>query len=106
MAMRTPTPKDVLYAWHNAAIRGLKPQTTMEPQAGFFLTRFMPRGAPIPASIYMRQDIDPETGELCNDEIMCAEILGERTDPEETWLRCARRPICRLYYQHLLGKLL
>jgi hypothetical protein len=84
----------------------LRPPITMTPECGFFVTRFVPRGSPIPASIYMRQDIDPDTGELMSDEVLCAEILGDALDVEECWLRCAKRPICRLCYNQLLGRLM
>jgi hypothetical protein len=104
--MRRPTPRSVLYDWHARALRGEKVRYTHDPEAGWFVTRFVPRGAPIPASIWLEQDIDPETGELLGDEVWRAEILGESRDPEETWMRCAKRPICKLYYDQLLARLM
>ena len=104
--MRVPTPKAELYRWHERAIRGEKVAYHHTPECGFFVTRFVPRGSPIPASISMRQVIDPVTGELMEDETLEAEILGEPRDPDEVWMRTAKRPICRLYYLELLGKLM
>lgn len=88
------------------ALRGEKVKYHLDPEAGWFVTRFIPRGAPIPASIWLEQPIDTETGELFGDERWRAEILGEERDPEETWLRCAKRPICKLYYDQLLSRLM
>jgi hypothetical protein len=104
--MRSPTPPHVLYDWHSRWLRGEKVQYTHDPECGWFVTRYVPRGAPIPASIYMQQDIDPNTGELLTDEVLKAEILGEYLDPEEAWLRLAKRPICKLYYMDLLRRLM
>jgi len=104
--MRNPTPHSVLYDWHMRAIRGEKVRYTHAPECGWFVTRYIPRGAPIPASIYMEQPTDPETGELIGDEVFRAEILGAPMDAEEAWLRLAKRPICRLYYLELVGRLM
>ncbi len=53
----------------------------------------------IPASIYLEQQTDPETGELVADEVLRAEIAGEPVeDVEEAWLMFAKRPCCRGEY--------
>ncbi len=104
--MRQPTPREDLYYWHGLALRGLQPPITMEPEAGWFVTRFSLKGGPIPASIWLEQPIDAETGELIGPEKWRAEILGEEMDPEEVWMKCAKRPVCRSFYLELLGKLL
>lgn len=79
---------------------------THDPECGYFATRFSLKGGTIPASIYMDQPVDIETGELTGDETLKAEILGETVDPEEAWLRLAKRPICKEFYLELMGKLI
>lgn len=102
--MRTPTPRDQIYLWHSKAIRGERvPIHESDPQAGYYLTRLVARGALVPGSIWLHQVIDPETGQLAEDERYRAEILGEEVEPNDAWLWLARRPICKLFYMEKLG---
>jgi hypothetical protein len=75
------------------------------PQAGYFLTRLVARGAYVPGSIWLEQQVCPETGELLADEVYRAEILGEEVDANEAWLWLSKRPICRLFYLEKLGSI-
>jgi hypothetical protein len=104
--MRTPTPHDQAYAWHSRAIRGEKVSIHEgDPQCGFFLAKSDTRLRYVPASIYLEQSIDPDTGELMADEVIRAEVMGEvQEDAGDAWLHLARRPICRLFYQQKLAE--
>lgn len=117
--MRTPTPRSELFRWHEAALRGEKALYHDEPQCGFYLTsaagddrvvwsgtKRLRRGKLLPASIWMDQPTDSETGELVSDERWRAEIAGTDRDPYETFMRCGKRPICRWYYMQLLSRLI
>ncbi len=102
--MRRPTPRDVAWDWHSRALRGEKvPIHDSTPQCGYYLTRLVARGAYVPGSIWLEQIIDPETGELLEDERYRAEILGEEVEPNDAWLWLSKRPICRLFYLEKLG---
>lgn len=89
--MRTPTPKAVLYAWYNervaagAAADALAPFVN-DPQCGFYKRQLVKGGPFVPARIFMDREVDPGTGELLSDEILCCEVLGEDRDPETEWL--------------------
>lgn len=102
--MRKPTPHDIVWDWHRRAIRGERvPIHDSTPQAGFFLTRLVARGALVPGSIWLEQIVCPETGELLQDERYRAEILGEEVEPNDAWPWLAKRPICKLFYMEKLG---
>lgn len=104
--MRAPTPREQVYAWHSAALRGERPPIHEgEPHAGWFLTRLQARGAYVPGSIWLEQPTDPETGELTADETYRAEILGQPQDAHDAWLWLAKRPICRLFYLQRLTEI-
>lgn len=103
--MRQPTPHEVLYRWHHAAVAGECPPTHMEPECGYFLARRELRGQFIPASIYMDQPTD-EDGELTGDETMRCEIGGQPCDPGENWPWLAKRPTCRLEYNRRLAAMM
>lgn len=103
---RTPTPREQVYAWHRAALNGLRPPIHEgHPEAGWFLTRLQARGAYVPGSIWLEQPTDPDTGELVGDETYRAEILGEEQDAGDAWLFLSKRPICRLFYNQRLREL-
>lgn len=105
--MRKPTPREEVYSWHARAIRGERmPIHDSTPQAGFYLTRLVARGALVPGSIWLEQIVDPDTGELMSDERYRAEILGEEVDANEAWTWLAGRPICKLFYMEKLGSLI
>lgn len=93
--MRRSTPRAALYAWHAAALRGEDPDVfAEEPQCGWFLTRLVRDGPQVPVRIWCEQVLDPDTGELAEDERLVAQIGDEReTDAGRVWLRVARHPI-------------
>lgn len=114
---RLPTPKDAVYRWHAAAMRGEKPPVhESEPQCGWFVRSFSDRGLLYPAMICMDQEIDEETGELLSDErLRCVvarpgdgwpTIAGHEVDPYEEWVYLAKRPIAREEYHILMQQVL
>ena len=48
------------------------------PMPGWYRTRFVKGGPPVPIKIWCERDIDMATGELLNPERICYEIDGER----------------------------
>lgn len=85
--MRQPSTFSALYRWHSAAIAGeCPPIHDGEPQAGYYKRRMVKGGPWIPARIFVEREIDPETGELASDEVLCIEVDGtRRRDPCEHW---------------------
>ena len=88
------------YAWHRAALAGEKPQITSEPQCGWFLRRFIRFGPQVPCRIWLEQKVDPETGELTEDAVLCCDIDGRPADPEEQWSYLAGDPITEKEFEH------
>lgn len=101
-----PTPREDVYRWHSAALRGERPPIhDSTPHAGWYLARLVNRGALLPGSIWLLQPTDPETGELIGDEEFRAELLGEPWEPNDAWLWFSKRPCCRLFYNQRLREL-
>lgn len=88
--MREPI-KDPL-AWHRAAIAGEKPQITSEAQCGWFRRRLVRLGPWVGAKIWLDQKTD-ETGELTEDAVLCCDVDGRPSDPEDQWSYLAGQPI-------------
>jgi hypothetical protein len=99
--MRQPSTEDQLFAWWRDALAGLNPpRHDGHPQCGWYRTRLKP-GAPwVPARIWCEREIDPETGELTEDERFVCEVDGERRDAARVWLHL--KPISELQYDALL----
>ena len=57
---------------------GMSPSHDWEPPCGWFRTRFVKGGPPVPVRITIDRDIDPATGELTRDETFIYEIDGQR----------------------------
>lgn len=94
------------YFWHRSALAGKSPPIhDGEPQPGWYVKRVQDKGPLLPASIYIAQEIDPETGELLGDEEMRAELAGVPCDPDEQWLWFATRPISQEEYLSLMAEL-
>lgn len=92
--IRQPTPYAALYAWHRAALRGERPGVQEgEPQCGWFRRRMVRGGPWVGARIWCRQIIDPETGELTEDETLHCEVAGQRRDPVDEFMWLANNPI-------------
>ncbi len=77
--------------------------TTTTPECGFFVVKM--NGTMIPASILWEGPTD-ENGDPCGDEVMVCEIGGQPCDPEDQWLRLARRPVSREEYSMWLDKMM
>lgn len=86
--MREPSSSEARWAWWEAAVSGLNPpRYENEPQVGFYKVRRWPR-LPywLPARIWIADGpVDPDTGELLDDEWIFAEIDGERKNPLKVW---------------------
>jgi hypothetical protein len=84
--IRQPTPEAVLYAFHTramggavtdpAALRHLAQRHDEDVEPGWYRTVLRKGGPTVPVLIWMRQQTDPETGELTEPEALCAEIGG------------------------------
>ncbi len=109
--IRQPSSLLELYAWHNAALAarasglacGLAVHAD-EPQCGWYRTRRVRGGPWIPARIFLERTIDPETGELADDERLVCEVGGVRRDPWAAWQSLAKRPITRAEYDRLVAE--
>lgn len=75
------------------------------PLPGFYQTRAVRNGPWLPAIIWTEPgDVDPETGELMSDDVLCCMINGRRVDPYERWTWLAGHPISADQYFALLGQ--
>lgn len=102
--MRMPTPKSVLFAWWEAALRGERPPVFEdEPRCGWFRRRFVTGGAWVPGSIRCVQILDPETGELAEPERLVCEVGGVEANIAHQWERLASNPITREAYDSLVA---
>lgn len=100
------------YAWHAAAMAGLKPPVHSDPECGWFLRYTGTDGKEmnyerhyLPASVYWERQIDPETGEILGDDILRCDIGGVFVDPEAAWISIAKRPISEDEYMTRLSAL-
>ncbi len=100
--MRRPTPSHELYAWYEKALRGeVVPMHEMEPHPGFYRRRLVKGGPWVPASIWMDQPTDPETGELTGPEELRAEVNGVPEDPALVWTYVCANPISETEYRFM-----
>lgn len=106
--MRQPSSPEAKWAWWEASVDGLAPEThESDPQAGFFAVRKFRygewvRGPMVPARIWWEPgEIDPETGELVSDERLRGEVDGKPVNPWRSWTWIARRPISLEEWQWL-----
>ena len=83
--MRTPSTMAQLYGPWRAMLAvsgqrrtGQSPLFDWEPTPGWYRTRFVKGGPPVPVRVSVEREIDPETGELTDDERFAFEIDGER----------------------------
>ena len=103
--MRTPTPLAELYAWHTAALAGKKPVITDEPQAGWYKRVLVKGGVMVPARIWVYQNVDRETGELVEDELLQCEVNGQYADAQDQWSWLASNPISRAEFNYLMASI-
>ena len=83
--MRWPSSRAQLYAeWRRMLAldgerrSGESPINDWFPMPGWYRTRFVKGGPPVPVLIWCERDIDMETGELTDDERILYEIDGQR----------------------------
>ena len=101
MAIRTPTPPDVLLSWHRAALRDpITPRNEEEPQIGWYRLRMTKGGPWVPVRIWLSQVTD-EFGELMEPETLHADVGGEAKNPLNVWTYC--QPISRDTYEALVA---
>lgn len=91
--MREPTPLYVALAWWKAALSGIAPAVTEDPQCGFFKRKLTKGGPFVPARIWLDQSVDPETGELTADEVLRCEVNGRPMDAVDQWIWLCSNPI-------------
>lgn len=104
--MRRPTPISALYAWHTERLAAgaladeLAPFPN-DPQCGWYKRRLIKGGPFVPARIFVKRFIDPETGDLLSDEVLCCEVNGTARDPEEEWQWLWECPISKAEFDYL-----
>ena len=102
--MRRPTSPEQAYRWHSLAVIGQRPPIhDGHPECGWYMRTLKKDGDPVPATIYLEQPIDPQTGELTGPEVMICEVNGQRRNPVDEWTWLARRPISEQQYLDMLG---
>ncbi|GGE24078.1 hypothetical protein GCM10011345_32570 [Gemmobacter megaterium] len=101
MVMRQPSPAAELYAWHRAAVAGEAPPIHDGlPECGWFKRRLVKGGPWVPVRIFVRREIEMDTGELLGPEILVADVDGKLDDPARHWTYLT--PITRSDYEALL----
>ena len=99
--IRQPSPAARLYAWHKAALAGEAPPIHDSlPECGWFKRKMVKGGPWVPVRIFVRRDIDPDTGELTGPEILVADVDGKLADPARHWTYLT--PISKRDYDALL----
>lgn len=99
--MRQPSPAAQLYAWHRAAISGDAPPIHDGlPECGWYRRRMVKGGPWVPVRIFVRREVDTETGELLGPEILVADVDGKLDDPVRHWTYLT--PITKAEYDALL----
>lgn len=100
--IRTPTDPDSALVWWREAIAGGRPDHEMEfPQCGYFYMKSARGGVRVPVRVYLDQEIDPDTGELCAPEVLMADVAGVKMPAISIWLRL--KPITRGGYDALMA---
>lgn len=100
--MRKPTATNVLYRWHDAALRGENPEVhDDEPQCGWFQRRLVRLGPFVEAVIWCVQPVDPDTGELTGDEWLACMVGGELRSARDQWSYLAGNPISADQYRRI-----
>lgn len=103
--MREPSPIAFLFAWHRAALAGRNPPDHEGlPECGWFKTRLVKGGPWVPAKIWIRREIDADTGELTAPEEYLCEVDGRRRDAALAWGSLCKNPISREEYDALIDR--
>lgn len=108
-AMRKPSTPQQALAWYWQAMNDKALHLPIEaefetPHCGWFQTRVVRGGPPVPARIWIEQELCPDTGELLSDEVMRCEIAGQLRDPYESWHYLFREPIDEAQYRYLMAR--
>lgn len=109
---RRPRTEDEIYRWHRqtlahiashgAANRERPPIHESEPHAGWYRRRLVPKGAFVPARIWIEPpETDPETGDQVAPEKMLCEVDGKRVDVFRAWTWLAQHPISEEEYMDM-----
>ena len=103
--MRTPTPREVAFAWYSNALKGVYGDEIHinpdEPQCGWFKRRMLRGGVYVPARVWLFSPTDPDTGELVGDEVLQCEVDGQIADPYDQWSYLAGSPITEAEFRYL-----
>ena len=101
--IRQPTTWNDAHAWWHRALNDPRtPRHEADPQCGYYARRAVKGGPLIPVHVYLDQEIDPDTGELADDEMIRAEELGASKDPVPIWTHL--RSITRDQYESLVER--
>ena len=98
--MRRPTPHDEAFGWWRVATAGGDPETTQDPQPGWYKRRLVRGGPWVPARIWLYSEVD-DAGELLAPEILQAECNGAWADPDDLWSYVAANPITEAEFKFL-----
>lgn len=102
--IRQRTPSYISHRWHTAMLAGGVPQTTMEPQCGWFMRQYGKKGSPefmmVPAVIRLVGETD-EAGELTGPETMVCIVGGKVKNAHDEWTYLAKWPISQDEYMRL-----
>lgn len=105
--MRSPTPREVAFAWHTNALKGVYGDDIHthpdDPQCGFFKRRLRRGGVLVPARIWLYSPIDIGTGELVDDEVLQCEVDGQYANPVEQWSYLCGNPITEQEFNYLMA---
>lgn len=101
--IRQPTSPSEIYRRHKLALAGeVDHEHWDDPFAGWFQTRLIKGGPWVPARSYLRQSVDPDTGELLEPEELVCEVRGKVRDINRWWGRLMTTPISRQAYEAML----
>lgn len=101
MTHRTPTPADIVFKFYREALAGhLGEIHADQPEAGWYKTRLVKRGAWVPVQIWLVQDIGDDD-ELLSDEVLKCTVDGAEKDPRDVWQWCCRHAIAEHEFRYL-----
>ena len=75
-----------------------------DPQCGWYRSRLIKGGPPVPVAIWMHQPVDDD-GELTDQEALKCTVLGKERDPFELWTWVCGDPISKNEYHFILDSI-